>query len=80
MGAKTEKWLRWALGAIIACVILWHGFAFDKRAAERKCDQALVTMQSFDVCYEKLPGCFIDFEDVHLVGKAIDFKKRECTE
>ena len=80
MGAKTERWLFRGLGFIVGCLIVWGVSSYSEYVRETKCNEALVAMQSFEVCYEKLPGCFVDFEDVHLVGKAIDFKKRECTE
>jgi len=55
--------------------LLWIGLMNHNK---EKCIDAIVTIQSFDVCTDRLQGCFFIYEDVLKVGRAIKYKKEYC--
>jgi len=56
-------------------VLLWMGIMDNNR---KKCIDAVVIIQSFDICIDKVQGCFFIYEDVLKVGRAIRYKAEYC--
>jgi len=77
--AKRETMIRSILFSILAGLVIGSiaFFLIQSHKIER-CAEVAVVVQSFDVCLERVQGCFFDAEDVLRVGKAIRYKKEHC--
>jgi len=62
------------LGILLGAAI----WAIGAERNKRKCIDSAVIVQSFDVCNDKLQGCFFIYEDVLKVGRAIKYRQDHC--